>query len=170
MNETQRPPWREPMVWLVAALPLAAIVGGIAMIFVSAERGGTDVVSDPVARIAQVQTADLEPDATARRLRLSAIVRIDRDLVEVLPATGEFDRGMPLRIVLHHPIRAAADRSLRLLPTATGWRAAAAIDGEHGWNVELSAQDGRWRLLGQLPKRQRAAHLRPALTDDRETP
>ncbi len=166
----QRPAWREPMVWLIAILPLFALAGGIAMIYVAGGSGGNDAVADPVKRTAQVQVADLGPDAQARRLGLSAIVRIDRNLVEVLPVTGTFDRTATLRIAFQHPVRAAADRSLLLRPSALGWRSAAAIEGGHDWNVELSAQDGRWRLQGRLPKRQRAAHLKPALPGEAETP
>jgi hypothetical protein len=32
----QRSPWREPMVWLVVALPLLSIIGCIALIAVAA--------------------------------------------------------------------------------------------------------------------------------------
>ena len=52
-------------------------------------------VADP----AQVQAADLGPDALAQERKLSAIVRIDAELgiVEVLPVSGDFDRSAPLR-------------------------------------------------------------------------
>jgi len=166
----QRPAWREPMVWLIAILPLFALAGGIAMIYVAGGSGGGDAVADPVKRTAQVQVSDLGPDAQARRLGLSAIVRVDRNLVEVLPVTGAFDRAAKLRIAFQHPVRAAADRSLLLQPSALGWRSAATLEDGHDWNLELTSQDGRWRLYGRLPKRQKAAHLKPALPSEAATP
>lgn len=161
-----RPAWREPMVWLLCALPLAAVVAGIAMVFVAGGAGSTDAVAEPVRRTAQVQVADLGPDAQAARLGLRAVVRHAATFVEVLPAGGTFDRDRPLRLALRHPTRAALDRDLTLAPTALGWRAQVAFDVGHAWNLELAAPDGRWRLYGRLPAGQHAALVRPALGDD----
>lgn len=167
---TRRPAWREPMVWLVAGLPLASVVAGIALLITASRSGSTDAVADPVRRTAQIQVADLGPDARAQQLQLTAIVRTDANLIEVLPVTGEFKRDAPLRLALHHPTRAESDVALLLQPGEPGWRAAVAIDGTHDWNVRLSSQDGIWRLQGRLPRGQRAAHLQPALTGDPARP
>lgn len=170
METTRRPAWREPMVWLVAALPLGAVAASAVLIAMASRGGSIDAVADPVRRTAQVQVADLGPDARAQQLRLRAILRIDADLVEVLPVTGAFQRGAPLRLALRHPNRAAADRVLQLQPGEAGWRAtAAALDTAHAWKLELASADGAWRIQGRLPAGQRAAHLQSAWTDD-ETP
>lgn len=159
----RRPAWREPMVWLVAAIPAASVVAGIALVIVAVRAGGADAVADPVRRVAQVQVADLGPDARARQLRLAAVVRGDRGMIEVLPVDGDFDRKAPLTLALRHPVDAGMDRSVVLLPTANGWRAGSGIDLTHDWNVQLSPADDRWRLQGRWPARQQAASLRPAL-------
>ena len=86
------------MVWLVVALPLASVVAGIALLVIAARSGSNDAVADPVQRTAQIQVADLGSDALARQLRLTAILRTDANLVEVLPVTGEFQRDAPLRL------------------------------------------------------------------------
>lgn len=163
MNE-KRPAWREPMVWLVAGLPLASVVAGIGLLVI-ATRSGSDSIADPVRRTAQIQMADLGPDALAQQLRLSAVVRIDDDHVELLPVSGEFRRNAPLRIALHHPARAELDRDLLLQTDEHGWQATATIDTSHDWIVQLSPPDGAWRLQGRLPRGQRAAHLKPALSE-----
>jgi hypothetical protein len=159
-------PWRQPIVWLVMVLVAAAVIGGISMVIV-ANDGSTDAVSDPVQRTAQIQTTDLGPDGVARSGKLGAIVRVDaeRELIEVLPVSGEFDRAAPLQLTLAHPTRASADRVLRLQPTGPGWRTDATVDGGHDWNVRLGPPDARWRLRGRLPKGQLATSLRPALQD-----
>lgn len=160
----KRSPWREPMVWLVAVIPASSIVAGIALLVIaSCSSGNNDVVADPVRRTAQVQVADLGPDARAQQLKLSAIIRSGKGVIEVLPVDGTFDREAPLTLALHHPARAELDRSVSLAPTDTGWRIATKLDLTHDWNVQLGPADGRWRLQGRWPAGQQATYLRPAL-------
>lgn len=163
----KRHPWREPMVWLVVTIPAAAIIATISMLVVaSRSSGNNDVVGDTVRRTAQVQVADLGPDATARQLRLSAIVRADargHGAIEVLPVDGDFDRGAPLALTLRHPSQAGLDRSFVLAPTDTGWRVESELDLSHDWNLQLGPADNRWRLQGRWTAGQQAAYLRPAV-------
>lgn len=158
-----RSPWREPMVWLVAALPLASVVAGISLLVISARSGSIDAVADPVQRMAQIQVSDLGPDERARTLQLSAIVRLGAGTIEILPVTGDFDRSAPLRIALRHPVLASADREALLQPGELGWRGEISLDGSHDWSLQVTAADGHWRLRGRLLKGQLAAHLKPAL-------
>ena len=166
-NRVKRSAWREPMVWLIAAIPTAAVVATIALL-VTASRspGNNDAVADDVQRTAQVQVADLDPDARAQQLRLSAIVRTGKGTVEVIPVEGEFDRGEPLVLALHHPSRAELDRTLELAPAPNGWRAKMDLDLGHDWNVQLGPRNGAWRLQARWTARQQAAYLHPALGGD----
>lgn len=163
----KRPFWREPMMWLVIGLPLASVVAGVILVSLAA-RDSSDAVGDLVTRTAQIQVADLSPDARARDLRLSAIVRVDEGFVEVLPVTGEFDRAQPLRLVLRHPTLAADDLELRAAPGESGWRADVELAGDHDWKLEVMPEGMPWRLQGRLPAGQRAAHVKPAIPGDRE--
>lgn len=158
-------PWRQPIVWLVIALVAASVAGSIALLVVAGGDGSTDAMPDPVRRTAQVQTADLGPDAVAGERKLSAIVRVDAEhgFVEALPVGGDFDRAAPLKLELLHPTLADHDRTLELAPTDTGWRVDAEVDGNHDWNLRLGDSDGQWRLQGRLPAGQQAASVRPAL-------
>lgn len=154
------------MVWLMVALVGAAVVGSVMLLRVAANGDSVDAVPDKVQRTGQAQQADLGPDARAAERKLSAIVRIDAKggFVEVLPVSGDFDRGVPLRLRLHHPSRAADDLALDLAATETGWRTMAAPGADHDWNLQLEPAEGdAWRLRGRLPRSQFAAHLRPAL-------
>ncbi|MEJ1095556.1 MULTISPECIES: FixH family protein [unclassified Pseudoxanthomonas] len=163
----KRSAWREPMVWVIAVIPASAVIA-TTLLLLTASRysGNNDAVPDQVRRTAQIQVSDLGPDAKAKQLRLSAIVRADKTMVEVLPVDGAFDRDMPLTLALHHPSRAALDRTLELLPASTGWRADEAIDLSHDWNVQLGAPDGTWRLLGRWDATRQATYLRPAVAGD----
>jgi hypothetical protein len=64
---------------------------------------------------------------------------------------------------LRHPVHAAEDLRVELLPTESGWRAPAQVALSHDWTAELAPADGRWRLVGRLPKGQRAVAVQPAL-------
>ena len=166
MNERSKSPWRVPVFWLVVGLPLLSIVAGVGLVIVAVRSGGADVVSDPVQRVSQIQTTDLGPDEAAAKLGLSAVLRVEDGVVEVLPATGKFGGGTALLLVLEHPTRQSDDLRLELLPQGPGWRVQQAVDGEHDWVVQLRDADGRWRLHGRLPKQQHAARLSPSLGGD----
>ncbi|AUZ54646.1 FixH family protein [Stenotrophomonas acidaminiphila] len=163
MNERPKSPWRVPVFWLVVGLPLLSIVAGVGLVIVAVRSGGADVVSDPVQRVSQIQTTDLGPDEAAAKLGLSAVLRVEDGVVEVLPATGKFASAAALQLVLEHPTRQSDDLRLELLPQGPGWRVEQAVDGEHDWVVQLRDADGRWRLHGRLPKQQHAARLSPSL-------
>lgn len=166
-DDKKRPFWREPMMWLVLGLPAASVVAGVILVSLAA-RDSSDSVGDVVTRTAQIQVSDLSPDARARDLRLSAIVRVDEGFLEVLPVTGEFQRQQPLRLVLRHPTLAASDLELRADPSDNGWRAETGLALDHDWKLELMPEGMAWRLQGRLPAGQRAAHVKPAISGERE--
>ncbi|QCO68324.1 nitrogen fixation protein FixH [Luteimonas yindakuii] len=164
--------WRNPVLMLVFILPAVAIIAGVGLVVIAVRSGGSDSVTENVRRTAQIQTADLGPDAVAQRERLSAVMRVDveQGLVEVLPVTGRYQRGEPLSLTLVHPARAAQDISLELAPSETGWRTEAEVDIAHDWNLRLAPADAGWRLQGRLVGGQFAAHLHPALQDAPDAP
>src|SRR5690606_22598170 len=45
-----------------------SVVAGVGLVVVATRSGGADVVRDDVRRVSQIQTADLGPDAQARKL------------------------------------------------------------------------------------------------------
>lgn len=156
-------PWRQPVMWLVVALPVGAVLASAILIAMAIRSGGDDAVADPVRRTAQIQETELSPDASAQRMGLSAVLRIEPGLLELLPATGEFDRAAPLLLNIRHPTRAREDILVRLAPSANGWRSSQHVANDHDWRVQLQPVDGAWRILGRLPKGQRATRLAPAL-------
>jgi hypothetical protein len=159
-----RSPWREPMVWLLVALPLSAVVAAFALLFAAAHSSGNDdMVSDPVQQTGQIQVSDLGPDTVAQQRQLSAVLHVGAGSIDVLPVTGDFDRHASLRLSLRHPARAASDRALTLQPSADGWHVATPLEPGHDWIVQLTPADGAWRIEGRLPKQQRAVRLAPRL-------
>lgn len=159
----KKPLWRMPIMWLVVGLPLASIVAGVGLVIVATSTGGADSVTDKVDRMSQIQTTDMSPDSQAQALKLSAIVRIEAGVVEVLPVTGQFQRNEPLRLSLEHPLQAQEDRVLELKPSVRGWEAQADVDDGHDWRLQLAPADAHWRLKGRLPKQQYAARVAPSV-------
>ncbi|SBV36386.1 FixH family protein [uncultured Stenotrophomonas sp.] len=166
MNEPKKSLWGIPALWLVVGLPLAAVAASVWLLVIAIRSGGADSISDPVDRVLQIQTADLGPDANARELGLSAVLRVEDGIVEVLPATGQFPRDTALQLTLEHPARQANDLDLELLPQGPGWRTEQAIEDGNDWLVQLRPADGQWRLKGRLPKQQHATRLSPWLGEE----
>lgn len=163
MNDKRRHALREPMVWLVIALPLAAVVASIWLVVLSSRGGSIDSVADEVQRTGQIQTTDLGPDERASQLKLGAVLQSEEGMLRVFPAGGEFHRGENLRLTLLHPYSKDEDQVLTLVPDKLGWHAEHAPDPGHDWNLQLGDEAGSWRLRGRLPRGQHAAHLGPAL-------
>lgn len=160
----KRSPWREPMVWLIIAIPAAAVLVSFILLYASEKSSGNnDMVPDTVQRTAQIQTTDLSPDVRAQQLKLSAVARTAKGLVEVDPVAGTFDRTAPLVLSLHHPTAEKLDLQLDLAPTATGWSTPRDLDLSHDWNVQLTPANGAWRLRGRWIARQQAIYLHPAV-------
>ncbi|MEO6227674.1 MAG: FixH family protein [Thermomonas sp.] len=159
------------MVWLIIALPLAAVISSIWLVVLSYRGGSIDAVADDVQRTGQIQTTDLDPDARASQRKLSAVLQSENGVLRVFPATGEFRRDQPLHVQLLHPNLEKADKVLTLAPDDLGWHVAYAADMTHDWSIVLSndvgdnkAKTGEpWRLRGRLARGQHAAHLGPAL-------
>ncbi len=177
MDNKRRHPLREPMVWLVIALPLAAVIASIWLVVLSMRGGSIDSVADDVQRTGQIQTTDLDPDARASQLKISAVLQSEDGMLRVFPASGEFRRGEPLQLKLLHPYEQDADALLTLAPDDLGWHVKFSADPSHDWNLQLSdaivgsdanvartsKTNSSWRLRGRLPKGQHATHLGPAL-------
>ena len=162
---TERPAWREPMVWLTAGLPAASVVAGLLLVVTAVRAGGADEVDAPVQLRAQAQVSELGPDETARNLQVSALVRLDADRIEVLPVSGPVPRDQPLVLALSHPTDAAQDRRIVLLPGAHGWQAPATLSTGHDWLLRLAPEDGRWRVVGRMV-RGATTRVGPALAPD----
>jgi hypothetical protein len=161
-----RSPTREPMVWLMVGLPAASVVAGVLLVATAIRSGGADTVNDEVRRTAQIQQTDLSPDSRASSMGLSAVLRVEGSAIEVLPATGEFQRDQAILLILGHPTDAGQDRQLILRPGEQGWNVVGKLRRDHDWIVQLTSADRRWRLRGRWKSGERATRLAPALAVD----
>ena len=162
-NPSQRPGWREPMVWLMVGLPLASVVTGFMLLATAVRAGGADEVDDQVQHRAQAQVSELAPDERAGKLQLAALLQVRPGRIELLPVSGELPRDQPLRLSLRHPTDSSQDKAIQLLPDAQGWGADVVVPVGHDWLLRLAPADEAWRLVGRLPMRSAAARMGPAL-------
>jgi hypothetical protein len=163
MTEPTLLPWyRNRWFWLVAAPPVAAVVGGLLTVWI-AVRNADSLVVDDYARIGRAFEMNQSRDQRARALGVSATLHLDR-------ATGAFEltvRGVPageLQIVLLHPVSGSGDRRLTLTADANA-DAGDHYTGSFGpldaarREVEIASPAQGWRLRGALRKGASALRL-----------
>lgn len=152
---------RNPVAWLMIAIPAATVVAGFWTLWLAASESGVDTNPDLVRRTAQVQVTSLEPDIAAAQQGLRAQVSLQADglVVAVSPTSG------PIAPTLHvvHPIEASLDRTLTLTPGPQGWRSSEILDSPEAWHLRLLAADGSWRLVGRYHPGDTQVLLEPAV-------
>jgi len=165
MNATNSPirNWkREPLVWMLIAIPLSAVIMGVVMITLAIQSFSGLVVDDYYKKGKQINRV-LARDQLAYELGLAATFSIDA----VSGVKIRFDPGVSvipgerIELKLVHATRPGLDRQLlfdnkdsRLLESPLQ------LPGRGRWNLILQTPD--WRLTGSLQHPdQRNAQLLP---------
>ena len=158
------PRWWRPELWLVLGIPGLTILGGLLTLALAAGDLSADGEHEGARRTAQMQTADLAPDAAAARAGLRAQLRIDRasGLVRVQLPQAIATRD-DLEVDFLHGLQAGRDLHARLQPRGGAWVATLAPDPRSRWRVVLADRERRWRLVGTLPRGGATLSLQPAL-------
>lgn len=160
-----RPWYREPMLWLVVALPAAVVVAGLLTLSIAIRSGGDDNVRDSVQRVGKGQTFDLGPDRVAAKRGLRAQLQLseDTEAIELAAQGADFDADR-LVLRLSHPTEAREDLSLELVRVdAQRYLGRIEVARDHAWNLQLAPVDGSWRLQGRLARDALDAELSPAV-------
>jgi len=160
----QRPWYREPMVWMIIAFPLTAVIAGIAT-YIIADRTRDGLVVDDYYKKGKEINLSLARDHAAVRHGLSGRVRLDRgQLVLKLAARPGFELPDTVSFSWLHATRSGFDRTLSLSRDRTGNYRSEVPDLAPGhWYLQIEAQD--WRLQGSLRLPQdTAVELRPSRT------
>lgn len=161
-REQQRNWKREPLVWLVIAIPFSAVVMGVVMITLAIQSWSGLVVDDYYKKGKQINLV-LARDRLAYELGLAAGFSLtDSGKVEIRfdPQVSVIP-GERIELRLVHATRPGLDQrlifdnnQLRLL------EADLELPGQGRWNLYLQTPD--WRLTGSLQyPQQRSAQLRP---------
>lgn len=144
-------PWyRVPLVWLLIALPLAAVAGGFATLWL-AVKSDDGLVVDDYYRRGQEINLDLKRDRAAAARGLTAQMRFDSARREARIELNLPVEQLPvqLHVQLRHATRSGHDRQMLLARAPDGSYRAGLLDLGFGrYHVQLAAED--WRLLGSL--------------------
>ena len=150
MTKTNR--WyREPIMWLVIAFPLTAVIVGFVSLAL-AIRSDDGMVEDDYYKQGMTINRMLDRDKAAAAGDLTGTVELDtahHELRVVLTARQSLALPDNIQIKLMHATRAGFDRNLVLPRHADGTYRAPLPEFVPGhWAVQLTAQD--WRLTGSL--------------------
>ena len=144
-------PWyREPWPWFLISLPAAAVLAGLATVWIAFSSADGLVVGDYYkAGLAVNQT--LARDDAAHALALVATLK-SSDGALGLTLTGRL-QAYPgrLTLTLVHPTRPGRDRTLTLHHIGGGhYRAALPAMPPGKWHAQLADTASTWRLAGVL--------------------
>ena len=147
----QSKPWyREPWPWFLISLPAAAVIAGIATVWIAYQSADGLVVGDYYkAGLAVNQT--LARDDAAHALALVATLK-SSDGALGLTLTGRL-QAYPgrLTLTLVHPTRPGRDRTLTLQHGGGGhYRAVLPAMPAGKWHAQLADAASTWRLAGVL--------------------
>jgi hypothetical protein len=143
-------PWhREPLVWLVIAFPLAAVLGGFVTLYLAIRSWDGLVVDDYYKKGLEINKV-LARDEQARQAGYSAELEVDDSSVTIRLAS---DRGSPLPLLLQvsfiHATRAGQDRTLEIPLAGDGtYHAPLGLLPAGHWHVHLETPE--WRVIEQV--------------------
>jgi uncharacterized protein len=149
-------PWhREPLVWLVIAIPLLAVIGGLATILI-AHRGADQVVTDEISKQGLGVNPDPTRDRAAGLLGVTVELRAaDDTLLAHLTVQHGGVAPLPLQllVVFSHATRTGVDRLVTLERSGAGagsyaGRLPPLPDGH--WYLEVAPPNRAWRLTGEF--------------------
>lgn len=150
-NQTNKVSWyRQPLVWMLIAIPLSAVLGGISMIYLAVT---TDdgLVKDDYYQYGKQINLVLERDLEAKRIGITGqfdfVPETGVVLVQLTTNTGKLPSTISLELL--HATRSGQDQKADLTLTPE--------KGYHGlitklvpgrWYVQLTTPT--WRLTGEL--------------------
>jgi len=143
--------YRQPIVWMLIAFPLAAVIGGITTLVLAIQSDDGLVADDYYRRGKEIHRV-LARDEAARQHGLTANVKLADDLATiqaVLTGNAAFKQPAQVQLSLLNATRAGLDRVVvvQRAPQGRYFSPLPALPPGH-WYVQLEADD--WRLLGEL--------------------
>jgi len=137
-------PWfREPWPWLLMSGPAAVLVAGAVTTWI-AFASADGLVAEDYYKQGLAINKRLAREETARRLGISALVAVEKDLFRV-----RLSGAAPEALFVHfaHATRAGHDQRLRLAPAGAGIYEAALPPLAAGrWRIVIEDPRGTWRI------------------------
>ncbi len=145
-SETENNWRREPFVWFIISLPLAAVIGGIITIYLAIASNDGLVVDDYYKRGLEVNKT-LQRDLNAVALGLKADVSFTGNNLKLkLQGNDKFNPPESIHVSFLHPTKKDMDRDANLVKEAdNNYITLMPMLPEGRWYLLIEAQD--WRLL-----------------------
>lgn len=143
-------PWhKEPMVWLLIALPLSAVIGGALTIWFAANNADP-LVSEAYHKEGMTTLQVIDRDIKATELGVSAQLMSEKGQLSV-QLDGRFATAPEsLTLAVIHPTDAGADIYLSLMPTSAGTYLGPLPELASGKRrLVLTPGAGDWQLTGE---------------------
>jgi len=148
--EPNRPWWREPMVWLIAGLPLTAVIAGLTTVWI-ASRNADSLVKEGYLKEGFAVQGIQEQDRAAARMGITATLQFGAGTMQASldGSTPEGRWPSLLLLTLAHPTEPSQDRSVALKLTGRATYQAdlpALLPGRR--QLILESHEQGWRLMG----------------------
>lgn len=139
--------WSEPMVWLLIALPVAAVIASLTTMWIAAHNADTLVKEEYVKEGMAVRQAS-ERDRRAAALGISASLAVEPGRL-TLTLAGLETVPANLALTMVHPTDPAQDRVVLMESQGSGAYAAVFTElPDTRRRLELMPGDKAWRLAG----------------------
>ncbi|MFT5111039.1 MAG: hypothetical protein ACI8P9_000350 [Parasphingorhabdus sp.] len=149
-KQVNRPWYREPMVWMIIAIPLTSVVVGIGMLTMSIKSYDGLVVDDYYKRGKEINRV-LERAQMSVKNQISANIDLslkDKVIVSLLHR-AELEAPDQVRFNLRHRTRAGLDLTAVLIRYADGYYRGDIVVPNNGlWLAQIETSD--WLVEGQL--------------------
>ena len=146
MSTDQQKWFKNPWVWLIIALPMSAVIGGIITIIIT-NKNQPDMVMDDYYKKGKAINQELTLFENAKNLGVSLQVKVTDHKVEVRAA-----KSYPaLKISLVHSTIAKKDFELVLTPNAKGDFTATfdqVVTGK--WQIFVMPMDQSWKVKTEI--------------------
>ena len=148
-DDIKRPWYREPMVWLVIAIPLSAVIYGTFFLTVSITSFDGMVVDD-YYKVGKQINRELKRDRAADAHGLTAQLSIaDENATVFIKSSQNYVPPTTLEVSFIYSTRADRDKTIFVDQISPGIYKGAVPALETGrWNILIASDD--WRLLGSM--------------------
>ncbi len=149
-SEQETRPWyKEPMVWLIIAIPLSSVFYGTFFLIVSITSFDGMVVDD-YYKVGKQINRELKRDKAALAHKLKARVTVDSETLTVFVSSNpDYTTPPALEVRFLYSTRADIDKEIFVELISPGIYRGSLPELEIGrWNVQIASDD--WRLLGSI--------------------
>lgn len=155
-------PWyREPWPWILIALPLSAVLAGVATLIIAIQNPDELVAEDYYKQGLTINRV-LEREARATVLNLSAQMMFSGERVRVR-IDGDALPSDHIVVRFIHPTLSAEDRETRLRPVARDWyEGVMPMPATGRWYVHLEDAEASWRLSTEWPSGRNLVNFKAA--------